>query len=390
MKAANTLAENGWQVEVLGAWSDANQKERDRKLMAAARFRFTPVIDLTSNKTAKLRARVRNKCGRLAHRYAGLQNRWQLGYIYPELRKAAFQRRADLYIAHSEQAMAVAVDLLRAGRLAGVDMEDWFSEDLPAEARRHRPVALLRALERELLERGAYASCTSQSMSGALAEAYGCDRPAVLYNAFPWAERQALDGLTKDRRDRGRRSIHWYSQAIGPGRGLEDLFAALPLLRHDVEVHLRGSPVAGSVNWLNGLVPEAWRGRIILHDIVTNAELLSRIAEHDIGFAGEMKYCKNKELTISNKILQYLLAGNAVVASDTTGQREVADQATGAVSLYSSGDSVALAASLNALLGSSIALQEAKASALRAAERTFCWERQEATLLSAVEQAVRR
>ena len=39
-----------------------------------------------------------------------------------------------------------------------VDLEDWFSEDLLPEARRHRPLRLLRSLERELLSRGAFAS----------------------------------------------------------------------------------------------------------------------------------------------------------------------------------------------------------------------------------------
>jgi len=44
--------------------------------------------------------------------------------------------------------------------------------------------------------------------------------------------------------------------------------------------------------------------------------LLSRIAEHDIGFAGEMKHCRSRDLTVTNKILQYLLAGIAVVAGN--------------------------------------------------------------------------
>lgn len=388
MKAAGALARDGWRVEVLGAWSDPVLKKHDEDFLATVRFRFTPVADTTKSPSAALWPRVRNKLGRMTHRYAGIQNRFQLGYIYPELRRAAFRQPADLYIAHSEQAMAVAVDLLRAGRRVGVDMEDWYSEDLLPAARQHRPVALLRCMEKKLLVGGAYASCTSDVMSNALAEDYGCNRPTVIYNAFPWADRQALDGLRKDRRAGGKPSIHWYSQTIGPGRGLEDLFAALPLLQHDAEIHLRGRPVAGIDSWFKTLIPNPWRDRIFVHGLVTNAELLSRISEHDIGFAGEMKYCRSRALTITNKILQYLLAGLAVVASDTAGQREVAAQAPGAVSLYPAGNPVALAECLNALLGSSTALLQAKAESLLTAERTFSWEQQEATLLNAVARAV--
>ena len=121
--------------------------------------------------------------------------------------------------------------------------------------------------------------------------------------------------------------------------------------------------------------------------LVANDQLLSRIVEHDVGFAGEMKYCPNKELTVSNKILHYLLGGLAVVASDTAGQLEIARQASEAVLLYPSGDARALADVLNSLLASRERLRLAKAAALAAAQNTFCWERQEGALLDAVTRA---
>jgi hypothetical protein len=77
-----------------------------------------------------------------------------------------------------------------------------------------------------------------------------------------------------------------------------------------------------------------------------------------------------------------------VMASDTAGQCEVAAQSPGAVSLYTAGDPAALAARLDALLASPERLKSAKASALQAAERTFCWERQEAALIEAVSGAI--
>jgi hypothetical protein len=78
------------------------------------------------------------------------------------------------------------------------------------------------------------------------------------------------------------------------------------------------------------------------------------------------------------------------VASDTAGQREIAAQAGDAVLLYRSGDARSLAGALDALLGSPNRMRDAKAAALDAAHRTFCWERQEAALLAAVECALNR
>jgi hypothetical protein len=58
------------------------------------------------------------------------------------------------------------------------------------------------------------------------------------------------------------------------------------------------------------------------------------------------------------------------------------------VFLYPSGNARALAARLDALLGSADTLKQAKAAALAAAERTFCWERQESALLESIKQAL--
>jgi glycosyltransferase involved in cell wall biosynthesis len=387
IKEATTLANAGYRVTVTGAWFDRGLKARDLEMQKSLPFSFKPAIDSTENPLCQLRVRARVKVGAIAHRFARFESRSQLGYSYGSVR-AVSRQPANLYIAHSEVAMAVATDLLNDGRLVGIDVEDWFSEDLPPDARKHRPVLLLRTLERKLLTLGRYASCPSHAMSEALAREFGCHQPTVIYNAFPWSDRASIDGLSKDRGGRQLPSIHWFSQTLGHGRGLEDLFAALPLLKHEAEIHLRGKPVSGFESWIEHHLPEAWRGRIRVHGLVSNAELLSRIAEHDIGFAGETPLIRSRDLTVTNKILYYLLAGLAVVASETAGQREVATQAPGGVFLYPSGDASALAARLNTFLGSADALKQAKSAALAAAEETFCWERQEKALLESIKRAL--
>jgi glycosyltransferase involved in cell wall biosynthesis len=195
--------------------------------------------------------------------------------------------------------------------------------------------------------------------------------------------------MFKDRQDRTLPSLHWYSQTIGTDRGLGDLFAALPFMKQKFEIHLRGESSAGFEAWLAANVPEPWRKRVFIHPSVSNEELLSRIAEHDIGFAGEQKnVSRNRDLTVTNKILHYLLGGLAVVASDTAGQREIAEQANGAVRIYRSDDAASLANELNVLLTSPETLCAAKAVALTVAENNFCWERQVPALLNSVKSAL--
>jgi glycosyltransferase involved in cell wall biosynthesis len=386
LKEAEALGRAGYDVTVLGVWFDSHRKERDRTL--ASSFTFIPAVDLTEGGARRLICRSRGKLARLAHHVARIETRGQLGYAGREQYHEALVQKADLYIAHSEQAMGVAADLLHRGYRVAVDMEDWFSEDLLPEARKYRPIRLIRSLERELLSQGIYSSCPSRAMSDAIAQEYGCRAPAVIYNAFPWAERLFIDNRYVDRTNVGPPSIHWFSQTLGEGRGLEDLFGALGYLRGEVEIHLRGAPTAGFEHMLSTQVPEAWRRRIFIHPQVPNDKLLSRIAEHDIGFAGETPVIRSRDLTVTNKITYYLLGGLAVVASDTAGQHEVAAQAPGAVFHYPSGDPAALAECLDCLLGSADALRRAKAAALDAAKRTFCWERQEKTLLDSIARAL--
>jgi glycosyltransferase involved in cell wall biosynthesis len=363
-------------------------KQRDQDLARRLQVSFEPVVDTTMSRIARRAAGLRTRVGNAIHRTVGAENLWQLGYAVQGLCRGVRATRPDLVIAHSEAALAAVSSLGGECPRIAVDMEDWFSEDLLPEARRTRPLTMLKTMEKAALSRAKYSTCPSAAMSCALARAYGCAPPRVVYNAFAWRDRGTIDGKLRDRTTRERLSIHWFSQTLGPGRGLEDLLAALPLLDPAPEIHLRGHRVPGLEEWLSARVPVDRRADIYVHEPVSNEELLSRIAEHDIGFAGEMLFCASRNLTVTNKILHYLLGGLAVVASDTAGQREVAAKAPGALSLYPSGDASALADALNMLMRDRASLDAAKDAALSAAREVFCWEKQAPALLAAVAAAL--
>jgi len=208
----------------------------------------------------------------------------------------------------------------------------------------------------------------------------------VLYNAFPWAERSQIDGKKRDRQNLDLPSLHWFSQTIGPGRGLETLFEALSHLKTPVEIHLRGNYPQSYRQWLEPLVPSQWRDRVFIHPTVPNAELLSRIAEHDIGLALESTDIPSRDLTITNKLFQYLQAGLAVVATNTAGQEEILSQRSHIGRLIPSNSPLALAQALQDLLHPK-QLSVAKAAVQAAAEQ-FCWETQAHKLLQAAELAL--
>jgi glycosyltransferase involved in cell wall biosynthesis len=394
-KEAEALADNGFEVEVLGSGASLAYRPRDEKLASGKKWKFSGLGSEWSAVEKNL-SRAQRYCGNQAHRWLGWENSWQLGPMAELLWKEGKKRSTDLYIAHSEAGMWAAEQLRKEGKRVGVDMEDWFSEDLLPEARRARPIRLLKKLEKNLLCHGVHSTCTSEAMADALVEAYGCRRPTVIRNVFPREDREALDGKWKDRPGMARWmpsndpkaarpkeapvSIHWFSQSIGPGRGLETLFGALVSLQGNWEVHLRGN-LKGYEKWLESACPVSVQAKLKVHELVDNNELLSRIAEHDIAFAGELSEPPSRNLTITNKFFQYLQAGLAVIASDTAGQTEAAKETGGAVFVVPSNKPDGLKAILAELLNSPELLRAQKQQSWIAADR-LNWEKESRKLVS--------
>ncbi len=388
-KEAETLANAGHNVTVLGFWFDPELARRDRLLMANKKWQFKPIFDLQSNHQLKnLYIRLQSRLAKEVFKRFSIFSPELLNYGTKEMLKLAYQTNADLTIVHLEAGLWVGNQLLDEGFRVGVDFEDWFSEDLLPKNRVTRPIKHLKALESRLAHDCTYNLTTSHALAEALAKNYQVAKPTVIYNAFPWEERQSIDNQIHDRKNVKLPSLHWFSQTIGPGRGLETLFQALPYLEIPVEIHLRGNYPESYRQQFENIIPSEWRDRIFIHPTVLNTELLSRIAEHDIGLALEVPYCLNKQFTISNKLFQYLQAGLAVIATDTVGHREILSQHPEIGRLIPSNDPLALAQAIEDLVQTPSKLSAAKEAALKVAESKLCWERQADRILQAAECAL--
>ena len=388
-KEAETLAHAGHDVIVRGFWFDPELVKRDRILIANKKWRFEPIIDFQpTHRLNNLRIRLQSRLAKEQFQRFATCSPGLLGYGAKAMLAAARKARADLTIVHSQAGLWVGNQLLNEGFRVGVDFEDWFSEDFLPEARAAQPITYLKALESRLARECTYCLTTSHAMANAMADAYQAPKPTVIYNAFPWAERGQIERQKRDRQNLNTPSLHWFSQTIGQKRGLETLFQALPYLKIPIEVHLRGNYSESARQWLEPLVPSEWRDLIFIHPTVSNTELLSHIAEHDIGLALEIPYCFNKQFTTSNKLFQYLQAGLAVIATDTAGQREILSEQPAIGRLIPNNDPVALAQALKDLLCDSEKLTATKAASLQAAKEQFCWEKQAEILLQAAELAL--
>lgn len=337
----------GFQVYIRGVWWDQDLASEDERLAEHLGVDFKPLVILHSRTQAVSWFKIRQRLSRELFRRLGKVTPRCLGLAGPEMLREARRIGADLTMVHSEVGLWVGSELMKEGFRVGVDFEDWFSRDLPAASREGRPIEFMQKLERELLRRAEVSFATTDSMATALQHDSGCDsKPIVIPNAFSYGALQSESSGTSSstRRDsRGQNcvSFYWFSQTIGPGRGLEEVAAALPDLRGTWELHLRGN-LRNYQEWFNTHFTEQVRERVHIHSCVSNQDLPFHSQSHDVGLALEMPHCESRELTASNKIFEYLRCGLFVLATPTNGQKEVLGPCSESGGLLASYDSEAI------------------------------------------------
>lgn len=386
VKEATALGRAGYEVTVMSVSTRTDFERMDLDLVRDLPFQ-RKVIDYTSPAGRARRAhfiqRARTWCARQLCTRFGIESAQALGPA-SALLQFARGHAADLTVVHTEIPLWTARHLLADGRRVAVDLEDWYSEDLLEGDRRSRPLGLLRKAEAFALNRAAYVSVPSASMADALREAYGCPQPLVVRNTFPLPPRARGDRPASAEAP----TFVWFSQTVGPGRGLEEFFAAWTLTQNPSRFCLIGGARPGYIeNLLSPLTPER-RERVSVLPLIAPGELAGRLADFDIGLALEPRSPRNKDLTISNKIFQYLGSGLAVVATNTAGQSEVMRAAPDCGILVSTLDAPIFAAQLDELIGNRDRLRARQLAARTAAEREFSWERESSRLLKSVEQAL--
>jgi glycosyltransferase involved in cell wall biosynthesis len=387
VKEATTLGAAGYDVTVMSISVQSRFERMDLELMRGLPFRRMTLDYAANTMHARMTDFLQRAATWTARRLCSELEVETAQTLGPASALLRFARNfpADLTIVHTEIPIWAAQHLIADGRRVAVDVEDWYSEDLLYADRQSRPIKLLRFAEATALRQAAYTSATAQSMADALTAAYQCPPPIVIRNSFPLQPRSRVDTPAAP----GAPSFIWFSQTIGPGRGLELFFAAWARTTQPSQVYLLGDERPGYRAKLLARLPAARRGDLRFIPLVTPEQLPDKLAEFDIGLALEPRWPLNRNITITNKILQYLNAGLAVIATDTAGQKEVMSAAPDCGLLITAHETTDYAARLDALLGDRARLRATQLAARAAAEREFCWERETPRLLAAVERALR-
>jgi len=374
-KEANTLAAAGYETVILTVWTSEKKRKEDAAFVKHSKLSYKAALNINEVSLPKrLYYKAIVRLGQEMKKKFNIDSSFALGYGQTLLKKEALKANADLYIAHTEYGMLVGRELIKKNKRVAFDFEDWYSHDYIVPS---RPFKLLRKLEKFALENGVYCSFPSKAMATGVEEFYNSNKSShVIYNGFSTKENIVSNSDTKKNR-----SIIWFSQTIGPGRGLETLFTALSYLDTKVEVHLLGLCDDIYRNKLMESFPGNMGHSLFFHSPVPHSDLISVLKQHSIGLAIEDNYPESRNTTITNKILQYIQAGIKVLATSTKGQAEVAGYFPGDVELVPFNDPKKWAMCIEQLLSSPPINKELQFQKFK---DIFSWEAQEQKLLNLI------
>lgn len=381
LKEALTLSKAGYQVTVATAVYDNALLEEDLQLLTGSNINYHYYSDLRKITLTSFKQKLIRKAALILQQKWGKELADSLGYGFSALKRYCLSKTFDLYIMHQELPLLAGIALLKKGKKVAFDLEDWYSEDLLPEVRSKRPIKLLKHAEKYVLQNGKFCLTTSKSMAHKLAEVYNSTTPSVIYNSFP-STQLTIQG--KDYSDTSLLKLFWFSQTIGPGRGLEDFISLTAFIDKPLEIHLQGAVSTHYQQSLQHILPH--NHRLFFHELIPNEALPQQIVRFDIGLALEPLQPSNKDLTISNKFFQYIQAGLPVVATRTAGQIEAFEKFQPGILINLPAGEEDIAA-LNDWLNN-VELLKKSAQAAQNAAKEYNWENESMKLLQIVKKAL--
>jgi glycosyltransferase involved in cell wall biosynthesis len=283
--------------------------------------------------------------------------------------------KADLYIAHHPSVLVAAAkaSILYNAKFI-YDIEDAFP--FVEEGRfESNPNPEILSIENKFIRDASLLTCASPLYAEVYQKLYKLqNQPLTVLNVFDVHEEPIVD--YKDRKDLYKISFYWFSQTVGLNRGLQDLCKALNELdANKWELHIRGNCEASVKSELLRLITdESKKAQVFFHEPLDTAQLVLRNKEHDIGFALEGKSTLNRNLCISNKMLDYIASGLMVIATNTEGHKYILNQLDAKELAYEPGDVGALKKLLTTFINDKSIIQRYKEKSLQIAKDKFNWK----------------
>lgn len=389
VKEAKSLSHAGFEVTViyclLSPWAD----EFDKVLFAETpgirwiKKGFHSLQQPSGYLFARLRKKIFHSLSELLPGSAWIAIQSMVFYSR-ELKKETQKHKADIYIGHNLGALpAITAAVRRNGGKAIFDFEDFHRGEDIKGSEHSRKVKLVEDYFVPFLHS---ATASSPLIKAAYEELYPSLEIKAIRNCFPLSYATAFKKLAPQPL-----KLFWFSQFIGKNRGLETVIKALGLLKdQNITISLLGNCSDEHQQYFTGLAAKCGVAVSQLHFLppVSEKEIVSIAAQHHIGIAGEVTATYNRHICLTNKIFTYLLAGTAVLFSDTRAQQDFLKRYENAGQLYGEKNERELAACIDAYAQNEALLLQHRFYAYQLAQAELNWDMEQQLFIKLIQTAL--
>ncbi len=376
LKAADALTCAGYVVRVVSVNHTPWTTKTDAMVKATRRWSWSIVdYDATTGAALRRTSGARFKMMRAISALVG-PSRVPIGVairaysrVHDEIVRAAVAEPADFVYGGSTGALAAVVESAsRLGVPYAIDFEDFHSGELGGPGS-ELSNALAARVERHVIPGARFITAGSPMIAETYAARYGV-HPLTIHNTFSIVPEQSIE-----RSDASPLRLYWFSQTLGPQRGLEDVVRAAGEAGVPVQFHLRARVVPAYLDSLRRLQAQvAPRLELVIHEPASPDDMVALAQPYDAGLGCEEPYALNRQLCLTNKIFTYLAAGTPVIMSRTPAQARLEPDLGAAAFGYECGDVGGLSRLLRRLADDGALRRRARVAARAAAERRWHWE----------------
>jgi hypothetical protein len=391
VKCADALSEAGYSVHVVAGAPFPPADRLDAEILSKADWAYTRVDTRTG--AGVFARKALRKLSRRLIQYSGLISPGLAARAHHaesrSLVRAAARVPARLYIGHGIPGLyAAATAAGIRGSAYGFDIEDYHdaeTEEAIADPVERRSRSFLQS---RFLPACRTLTCAAPLIGRKYTEVYHVE-PTTLLNVFPLSQAPANPMPPKAITEENPAIFYWFSQTVGPGRGLEEVINVMGWMRTPAELHLRGFVSPGYAASLQEAARAAGLGRPVRFLEPGSPNEMARLAAGaDIGLSVEPGVPFNKDVCLANKDFVYLLAGIPQLFSSTAAQIALAAEVGDGAILAEMGSPARTASSLDAFFSDPARVAAARASAWRLGRGRYNWDIEKQILVRLVNAAL--
>jgi len=345
VKEAVAFSKSGFNVTVIYCSLQRKFNHFDKKIIDNySEIKWINVAGPYSGFFKQLLVKVRRKFWGLIFNFFG--NVFDAGVksLVPysqELLRKTKKIYGDLYIGHNLGSLLAITKAAKFNEsIASFDFEDFHRGENVGNNK-------VEIIENEYLQLLNFGTCASPLIHEMYSGIFPHLQLRTINNSFPISYRKSAKLYHCDSE---KLKLFWFSQHVGLERGLQQVISAIGLLgNRNVFLYLLGNCAREVKKVLISHGKNAGMNdeQLIFLNPVDENELVNLSSTFHVGIASEPAKDMNNDIALSNKIFTYIIAGNAILFSNTKSQLKFFLENPGIGQIYKKNDILDLSRKIN-------------------------------------------